>query len=84
MLMIYLVSINIITFIIYGYDKLQAIRNSKRIKEKTLIVLVIFGGHIGAILAMIICHHKINKPKFVWGIPILFLIEFLLLIFCIN
>ncbi len=84
MFIFYLISINILTFIIFGFDKLQAIRNSRRISENNLFIFVILGGHIGAILAMIIFNHKIRKSKFVWGIPILFLLEFLLVKFYMN
>ena len=42
-LIIYLVIINIITFIIFGLDKYFAIKNKFRISEATLFCLYIMG-----------------------------------------
>ena len=60
----YLLTINIITFIIYGIDKYKSIKHKYRISENTLILLAILGGPLGAILGMIIFHHKTKKKKF--------------------
>ena len=67
---IYLIVINIISFLLMGMDKLQAIFNKKRISEKTLIILAILGGIIGTILGMYIFRHKIRKKKFILLIPL--------------
>ena len=75
MLSIYLIIINIITFILYGLDKMFAIKSMWRISEKTLILLATFGGAIGAILAMYFFRHKTKTPKFFITIPILCIIE---------
>ena len=60
----YLLTINIITFIIYGIDKYKSIKHKYRISENTLILLAILGGILGAILGMISFHHKTKKKKF--------------------
>lgn len=39
-----LIPINIITFLSLGYDKLQAKAGGRRIPEKTLLLMGIFGG----------------------------------------
>lgn len=44
----YLVLINVITFLIYGIDKLKAKKGKWRIPEATLLLLSILGGSIGA------------------------------------
>ena len=61
---IYISIISLITFIIYGLDKRKAIKNTRRIKEKTLLFLSAFGGSLGAFLARIIFHHKTDKYHF--------------------
>ncbi len=43
-LLYYLCGVNIISFIFYGFDKLLAILKKYRIKEKSLLILSIFGG----------------------------------------
>ena len=59
----YLIVINIITFILYGLDKLFAIKEKRRISERTLLVLPLIGGIIG-IFSMYIFHHKTKKWYF--------------------
>ncbi len=81
-LVYYLIFINIFTFIIFGIDKYKAIKNKYRVKEKTLFILSIIGGFVGAILAMKIFRHKTLKPSFKYGIPIICIIE-LIIIFVI-
>lgn len=70
----YLLTINIITFIIYGIDKYKSIKNKYRISENTLIILPILGGPIGAIFGMITFHHKTKKKKFIILMPMILLI----------
>ena len=48
----YLVGINIISFIIYGIDKHNAVKNKYRVSEYSLFCLSIFGGSIGSLLGM--------------------------------
>lgn len=66
---IYILCMNFITFIIYGIDKYKAKKNLWRVPEKTLLLLAIFGGSIGALAAMGVFHHKTRKPKFYIGVP---------------
>mgnify|MGYP004520788349 FL=1 len=72
---IYLIIINIITFITYGIDKAKARKGAWRIPEKTLIGLAVAGGSIGALAGMSFFHHKTRKPLFKIGIPVILLIE---------
>ena len=46
-IVIYLLAINIITFLAMGIDKYKAKKGHWRTKEKTLIMLVVFGGGVG-------------------------------------
>lgn len=68
--MIYIILINIITFITYKIDKIKAKKNKYRISESTLIILAYIGGALGAILAMNLFHHKTKKTKFKILIPL--------------
>lgn len=80
----YLIIANIITFVAYGLDKLFAIEHMWRIKIVTLLTLAFFGGSIGAILAMYLFRHKINKDYFTVGIPLIILMQIVLLIYIMN
>lgn len=74
-LILYLIIINVITFVIFGVDKYKAIRQEWRIRESTLLGLALIGGSIGGWLAMYIFHHKTKKVKFFVGIPIILVIQ---------
>ena len=72
---LYLVLINIITFALYAIDKLNAKTDSWRISERMLILFAVAGGSVGALLGMYICRHKIRKPKFKIGIPVILVVQ---------
>ena len=78
---IYLLAINVITFFVYGIDKLKAKRNKWRIPEATLLGLAIIGGSIGAWLGMKAWHHKTMHKKFKYGVPLIFILQVALAIY---
>ena len=51
-LLYYLIVINIVTFVVYGIDKLKAKQGSWCISEATLLIFAVIGGSIGALLGM--------------------------------
>ena len=61
---------NIIVFCIYGYDNLCAIKGYQRISEFTLLFLAFAFGGLGALLGMVLWHHKTQKWKFKIIVPI--------------
>jgi uncharacterized membrane protein YsdA (DUF1294 family) len=60
----YYLVINVITFLIWGFDKFRAQLQQWRVPEKTLYVLIILGGGAGALLGMTVFRHKTRKLKF--------------------
>jgi len=61
----YFVFINILAFIIYGYDKFIAkYSNKRRISEQELHTFALIGGFLGATLAMALFRHKVSKNAF--------------------
>jgi uncharacterized membrane protein YsdA (DUF1294 family) len=60
----FFIILNGLAFLVTAYDKRRAIKNKRRISEKTLLSLVIFGGTIGAALAMLIFRHKTSKKEY--------------------
>lgn len=72
---IYLIVINVITFLIMGIDKFLAIKKKYRISEFHLLTLTIFGGSLGSLIGMIIFRHKIKKAKFLIIIPLSIIIH---------
>ena len=80
---IYLIGINVLTFLIYGVDKWKAQRDKWRIPEDTLIWLAVAGGSVGALLGMNLFRHKTKHRKFFLGIPAILLVQLGLLYFFI-
>ena len=74
-LLVWLAVINLLTFIVYGADKRRARKGKWRVPEKTLFLLPLLGGSIGALLGMRVFHHKTKHWYFVWGIPIILLAQ---------
>ena len=69
--------INLITFSVFGYDKQLAKNRKNRISERSLFLLMLFGGTIGGFLAMLIFRHKTKKSSFklmVFGIIVIQLV----------
>lgn len=71
----YLALINVITFLMYGIDKLKAKKGKWRIPETTLLLFAIMGGSIGAWLGIKVWHHKTMHKKFKYGIPIILALQ---------
>jgi uncharacterized membrane protein YsdA (DUF1294 family) len=78
-LLYYLIVINIVTFVVYGIDKLKAKQGSWRISEATLLIFAVIGGSIGALLGMKIWHHKTMHKKFKYGLPLILIIQIILI-----
>ena len=80
-LLYYLIVINIVTFVVYGIDKLKAKQGSWRISEATLLIFAVIGGSIGALLGMKVWRHKTQHKKFKYGLPLILLAQIALIYF---
>ena len=70
LILVYLLAINLITFILYGVDKRKARLHRWRIPEATLILFAWIGGAVGALFGMRVWHHKTKKIKFRILVPL--------------
>ena len=77
----YFTAINFIAFFAYGIDKLKAKKGKWRIPERTLLLLAIIGGSIGAWLGIKVWHHKTLHKKFKYGIPLIVIIQIFIAIY---
>jgi uncharacterized membrane protein YsdA (DUF1294 family) len=60
----YLVSANVMTLLVYGYDKRQAIVGGTRVPELALHMGALLGGSPGALLGQQLFRHKTRKLRF--------------------
>lgn len=77
---VYLVVINVVTFVLYGIDKWKARHSQWRVAEAVLLGLAVIGGSVGAWLGMAVWHHKTLHKKFRYGIPLIIIAQLALLI----
>ncbi|MDY5846269.1 MAG: DUF1294 domain-containing protein [Bariatricus sp.] len=72
---IYLLIVNLTAFFLYGIDKKRAIKQKWRISEKTLILIAVIGGSVGAICGMQVFRHKTKHIKFKFGLPAILIVQ---------
>ena len=80
LLAIWLLLINVITFLVFGLDKWKARRKEKnekvrRVPERTLLLLAALGGSVGALLAMRAFRHKTLHKAFRFGVPLILAVQ---------
>lgn len=71
----YLSVINFTTWAAYGLDKGRAKSGKWRVPERTLLLLALIGGSLGALAGMIMFRHKTRKAKFFISVPVMFVVH---------
>ncbi len=74
---LYILLINVISFILFFVDKQKAKNRQWRISESKLLFFALIGGSLGEILGMKIFRHKTKTPKFYIGLPIILIVNFI-------
>lgn len=82
--LLYLLSINSISFILFGFDKFLAIKNKRRIPEKELFTVSTVGGAVGGMFAILVFKHKISKTTFMWRFMFIFLLNIIVIYFLLR
>lgn len=68
---LYIIAVwNFAVFLLYGIDKLKAVRNGWRISEKALIISAFVFGGVGAFFGMRVWRHKTKHTLFKILIPL--------------
>ena len=70
-----LLAVNVVTFLVYGWDKLCARKDWWRIPERVLLGLALLGGSIGALLGMKAFRHKTKHRKFTVLVPLFLVMQ---------
>ena len=81
---IYLITLNALAFLLFGFDKWRAKNHKWRISEFALLFISLIGGATGSLIAMSIFKHKSSKKKFYIGIPILIVFHWLLILYILK
>jgi len=77
----YFITVNVLGLVLFGIDKWKAKHDKWRISEATLLSVTAIGGSIGAWVGMKVWHHKTMHKKFKYGIPLVMVLQFSLLLF---
>ncbi len=70
----YIIFINIVSALLFIYDKVCAIKRRYRVKENILILFVVLGGAISSCFVMYFIRHKTTKIKFIIIVPLFFIL----------
>ena len=71
----YLLLMNLAAFFTFVADKRRANRAAWRVPEKTLFLLALLGGSVGAVCGMRVFHHKTRHWYFRYGLPAILLAQ---------
>ena len=71
----YFFFINCLAVFLTVLDKVRAVRGGWRVRESTLLLVAVLGGGPAMLLTMLIAHHKVHRPKFMVGIPVIMLVQ---------
>ena len=84
LILIYTAIMSLIAFAAFGLDKYKAKTNRWRISEKTLFLLALLGGGVGAYLGMKVFHHKTRHKQLAIGLPLIMIVQLGLIPFLIR
>lgn len=80
-LLLYIVAINVFSFLAFYIDKQKAVSGGFRISEFLLIFLSAIGGYAGSIIAIYTVRHKNKKLSFLFKFYLVFVMEILAAIY---
>ena len=78
---VYILVINLIAFLLTYYDKKASKIGLRRVKENTLMLVALLGGSAAMYITMKMIHHKTRVSLFMVGLPFIFVLEMILVIF---
>ena len=83
-LIYYFVLLNILCFVLFGLDKWFSKNKKRRVRNRTLLGFSILGGSIGALFGMYLFRHKTQTWYYVYGIPVIFIIQIIIFYYLRN
>jgi len=79
-LLAWLIGVNLVTLLSYGYDKAVAGGTQLRVPEAVLLGLALIGGSPGAFVAMLLFRHKTSKAAFLAPFALIVLLQAVLIV----
>lgn len=70
----WLMAVNAAAALLVALDKVQARHGGRRVPERVLLLFGALGGAPLMLAAMLLCHHKTRKPKFMLTLPLFLLL----------
>ena len=83
-ILLLLIAVNLVSFALYGLDKVKAKRGLWRIRESTLLLVAALGGSLGALLGMELFRHKTKHWTFKILIPLFLLMHMALGVYVVR
>ncbi|MBR2604790.1 MAG: DUF1294 domain-containing protein [Clostridia bacterium] len=83
-ILLLLVAVNLVSFTLYGLDKLKAKKGLWRIRESTLLLIAALGGSVGALLGMEVFRHKTKHWQFKVLVPVFFILHIALAVWLVK
>ena len=83
-ILLLLVAVNLVSFTLYGLDKLKAKKGLWRIRESTLLLIALLGGSVGALLGMEVFRHKTKHWQFKVLVPVFLVLHIALAVWLVK
>ena len=74
-LYVWLLLMSLVLFFTMGADKRRAVKSLRRVSERRLFTLALLGGAAGGWLGMYAFRHKTKHGKFIFGFPLIALLQ---------
>ena len=74
-LVVYFLLVNILTFVVYGFDKQAARKGEQRVPENVLLLLALVGGTPAAYAARNYFRHKTIKRPFITRLRLILIFQ---------
>ena len=81
--LVYLAVISAISVALTILDKRAARLHALRVPEIVLLLFAALGGSVSMYVTMRIIHHKTRHAKFMLGLPIIFVLQIMLLLYLV-
>ena len=79
--LVYIIFISFVSVIVCIVDKISAIKEKRRVSERTLFGLCFLGGSLAMYITMKAIRHKTLHKRFMIGIPIIIILQVMLIAF---